>query len=119
MPEKSKKPIQHMGMDMTNAEHDIWHAQHQEMTEEEHGAMLDKLGISIEEDKAWHAEQDRKIPEKTYQGLKAINPFAVGGGFLDHCIAKGWVVKDGSGRQARYFVTDEGVAALRKFNIKL
>lgn len=41
MPEKSKKPIQHMGMDMIKAEHDIWHAQHQEMTEEEHRAMLE------------------------------------------------------------------------------
>ena len=50
---------------------------------------------------------------------RPVNPFAIGGGFLEFCLRKGWLVQRGSGREARYFVTPEGRHELRQFDILL
>ena len=47
-----------------------------------------------------------------------VSPYAVGGGFLAFCIARGWVVREGSGRGAAWYVTASGARALeREFGI--
>jgi hypothetical protein len=43
-----------------------------------------------------------------------ISPYAVGGGFLAFCIARGWVVREGSGRGAAWYVTTSGARALER-----
>jgi hypothetical protein len=50
---------------------------------------------------------------------KPVNCFAIGGGFLSYCVSKGWLIQEGKGRNAKYFVTDVGKEELKKFGIKL
>jgi hypothetical protein len=47
-----------------------------------------------------------------------VSPYAVGGGFLAFCIARGWVEREGSGRGSVWYVTASGARALeREFGI--
>ena len=49
-----------------------------------------------------------------------VNPFAIGAGFLAHCIRKGWVLQEGKGGATRYYVTAEGREELaRGFGIDI
>jgi hypothetical protein len=50
--------------------------------------------------------------------LIRINPYAVGGSFLDYCIRQGWIVREGKGRSAGYFATPAGAGALKAFGIR-
>lgn len=105
-------------MDLTEEEHTKWHAKHSGMTPEEHENFLREMGISEEEDKKWH--ETRGILTKTLETAdKIVNPFAIGGGFLTYCIKKGWVIKKGKGRTAKYFATNEGRKELKKFDINI
>ena len=110
--------IHHMGMTLTNEEHDRFHQENRDLTPEKHDALMKKLGITREQDEEWHrthltlAEQRAK----GMSGLKGINPFAVGGGFLSWCVEQRWVVQ----RRKQYFATKEGVRELReRFGIKV
>lgn len=110
------KTIKHMGMHLTEEEHAKWHAEHSDMTPEEHENFLRKMGISKEEDKKWH--ETHGISTKTLEAAdKTVNPFAVGGGFLTHCVKKGWLIQKGKGRTAKYIATAEGRKELKKFDI--
>jgi len=73
-------------MEMTDEEHQKWHNGHREMSLAQHKALMEKMGISEEEDKKWH--EAHNAPHQTESNLerKSVNPFAVGGGFLDYCI---------------------------------
>jgi hypothetical protein len=51
--------------------------------------------------------------------LKSINPFEIGGGFLDYCMKHGWIIRKGTARNGKYYVTGEGIEALKKFGIKI
>ena len=66
-----------------------------------------------------HREHDasQSGPKKT--GKKAINPFAIGGGFLDYCVRQGWLIQEGKARGAKYYITNEGEEGLKKFGIKI
>ena len=106
-------------MEMTDEEHKKWHDGHQKMTPAEHKAFMKKMGISEEDDKKWHeAHNEPKRTESTL-GLKSVNPFAIGGGFLDYCIKQGWLILEKKGRQVKYYITKEGEKGLRKFDIKV
>jgi hypothetical protein len=48
-----------------------------------------------------------------------VDPFAVGGGFLNYCIKRGWVIREGQGNDASYYVTAEGKQELERFEISI
>ncbi len=61
-------------------------------------------------------DASRDTPKKIDK--KTVNPFAIGGGFLDYCVQQGWIIKQGKSRLAKYFVTDKGNKELGKYGIK-
>jgi len=117
-----KKLIHHMGMKMTAEEHRKWHREHdgKELTPEEHRKLMKRLAISEEEDRRWHQAQ-REPTSEEMAGAEplgdAVNPFAVGGGFLAYCVRQGWLIQQGRGRSMRYYVTAAGREALAGFGI--
>jgi hypothetical protein len=48
-----------------------------------------------------------------------INPYWVGGSFLDYCARQGWVLKEGKGKSLRFYATPAGVKALKQFGIAI
>ena len=54
MAKKKEKTIRHMGMTMSEKEHEKWHREHKELTPEEHEQLMKHMGISPEEDEKWH-----------------------------------------------------------------
>jgi len=53
---KKQKTIRHLGMTMTEKEHEQWHREHRELTPEEHDQLMKHMGITPEEDEKWHRE---------------------------------------------------------------
>ena len=51
--------------------------------------------------------------------LIPINPYWVGGSFLDYCVRQGWMVKQREGRSVRYCCTPGGIGALQRFGIEI
>ncbi len=79
---------------------------------------MKEMGVSEEEDKEWHKTYE--MPRISNQARrKTVNPFAIGGGFLDYCVKQGWVIREGKGRNATYFATKEGAEELKKFGIEI
>lgn len=113
------KKIKHMGMEMTEEEHEKWHREHQKMTPEEHKTFMEKMDISEEEDEKWHEAEEMPPVAREKTGRKPVNPFAIGGGFLAYCVKQGWLAQEGAGHNAKYYVTKEGETALGKFGIKV
>ena len=113
------KKIKHFGMEMTDKEHKKWHEGNKKMTPAQHKAFMKKMGISEEEDKKWHEIHEEPNQTKGNLELKSVNPFAIGGGFLDYCIRQGWLVREKKGRHGKYFATKEGEKKLRKFGIEI
>jgi hypothetical protein len=48
-----------------------------------------------------------------------VNPYRVGGSFLDYCARQGWMLKEREGWRAAWFVTAAGVTALKGFGIQI
>jgi hypothetical protein len=115
---KVGKRIRHMGMSLTEDEHEKWHRENHEVTPEQHEVLMKRMGISKEEDEKWHKTHEISTKEACKAERKPVNPFAVGGGFLADCVGQGWLVQEGKGRNAKYYVTNEGKKELRKFDIK-
>lgn len=113
------KRFKHMGMEITEAEHEKWHKEHSALTEKEHRALMKKMGINKEEDKKWHEKNDMPLSGHKKAGRKAVNPFAIGGGFLHYCIEQGWLIQEGKARCAKYYITNEGQKELKKFGIRI
>lgn len=108
----------YLGIDLTEKEHEKWHKENYEMRVEQDIALMKRMGVSEEEDKEWH--KNKKITENPSIMLserKYINPFAVGGRFLEYCVKQGWLMKEGKGRSAKYFVTEVGKKENKKFGI--
>jgi hypothetical protein len=103
------KRIHHMGMTLTNEEHERWHKQSQDLPPKQHDALMKKLGVTKEQDEEWHRTH-QTLSEQRPRGTKAVNPFAVGGGFLVWCTEQGWLVKRGK----QYVATPEGIRELHK-----
>ena len=51
------------------------------------------------------------------QGFIPINPFALGGAFLEKSIKLGWVTKHREAGRTTYFLTPHGTVELEKFGI--
>jgi hypothetical protein len=115
--EDYSKLVLHMGMTMTEEEHEKWHREHPDITPEQHEAWMRKMGISREEDEEWH--KTHGIREKSNSRREPINPFAVGGGFLNYCVGQGWLIQEGKGRDSKYYVTEKGEKEIRKLGIKI
>jgi hypothetical protein len=110
------RKIKHMGMELTEAEHEQWHREHSELSPEQHAALMRQMGTSEAEDKEWHEKNDNPA---LAIGSKPVNPFAVGGGFLEYCVKQGWLIRTGTGNRSKYFVTASGRVELAKFGIEL
>ncbi len=114
------KLVLHRGMAMTEEEHERWHSAPQEMTPKQHEALMRKMGISKEEDEKWH--KIHGMPQElisSEQKKKPVNPFAIGGGFLEYCVKQGWIVQEGKGRAAKHYITEKGIKELKEFGIKI
>jgi DNA-directed RNA polymerase subunit H (RpoH/RPB5) len=111
------KHIKHMGMTLREEEHEKWHKEHEEITPEQHKELMKKMGISETEDKRWHEAQKLAQESEIEPGHEPVNPFAIGGGFLDYCVKHGWLIQDGKRRNAKYYITKAGEKELKKFDI--
>ena len=119
-----KKPIRHLGMTMTEEEHRRWHREHdgKKLTAKEHQELMKHLGVSPEQDRHWHRGQAagdgtslaEPVPEED-----PVNPFAIGGGFLEYCVKQGWLTRQGRGRSTKYCVTKAGREALAEYGITM
>ncbi len=115
---KKKNKIHHMGMKMAKDEHDRFHAEGQDLAPERHDTLMKKLGITREEDEEWHRThltlgQQRALQK---QGLRPVNPFQIGGAFLEWCVGQGWLEQ----HTQQYFATQEGARELHsRFGIRL
>ena len=109
------KRVKHMGMTITKEEHQDFHRDAPALTPKQHDAMMKKMGITKEQDEEWH-HTHLTLAEQRAEGLKHINPFAVGAGFLAWCVKQKWLVQQGR----EYFALKEGVRELRKrFDIEV
>ena len=117
---KEEKTIRHMGMTMTEKEHEQWHRdhkEHKELTPEEHKLLMKHMGISPEEDKKWHRERKGVGVQPDDSDVRPLNPFMIGGGFLTYCVKQGWLIQEGKGNKTKYFATEKGRHELAKFDI--
>jgi hypothetical protein len=113
------KKVKHMGMTMTEEEHEKWHKEHGEMTPAEHEDLTRNMGISEKEHEEWHKKHGVPLEPQGETGQKPINPYAVGGGFLSYCVKQGWLIQEGKGRNTRYYATKKGQEELAKFGIRV
>lgn len=116
---KKEKTIRHMGMTMTDKEHEQWHRKHKELTPEEHEQLMKHMGISPEEDEKWHREQKNVAAHPDDSDAGPLNPFMIGGGFLTYCVKHGWLTREGKGNKSKYFATEKGRRELAKFDIHI
>ena len=103
------KRVHHMGMTIAKGEHQDFHGETPALTPKQHDAMMKKMGITKEQDEEWHRTH-LTLAEQRAKGLKQINPFAAGAGFLAWCVKQGWLVQQGK----EYFALKNGVRELRK-----
>jgi hypothetical protein len=109
------KRIHHMGMTLTKEEHGRWHKAAPALTPKRHAALMKKLGITKQQDEEWHRTH-QTVEEQRISGRKAINPFALGGGFLAWCVKQGWLVQEGK----QYFATKQGKRELwERFGLRV
>lgn len=107
-----------MGMTLAKEEHDRFHKEAPTLSPDRHDALMKKLGITKEQDEEWHRTHLTLDEQRarTTKGMKGIDPFAVGAGFLAWCIKQGWLVQPGK----QYFATKEGARELReRFGIRV
>lgn len=83
------------------------------MTPEEHERFLMEAGIGLEEDYVEEVDSGAGLD------LLPIDVSVITWGFIDFCVAEGWLVVEGSGREARYYLSGDGEKELKKFGIKL
>jgi hypothetical protein len=103
---------------MSEREHREWHASKREVTPEGHKAMMERMDVTEGQDRKWHAPHGGRPSKPVAPDRRQVNPYAIGGGFLAHCVSRGWLVKEGKGRSTRYFVTEAGRRALKRYGIK-
>ncbi len=109
----------HVGMDISEEDLKKLHEEHKQISPTEHPMLMKAMGISDAEEEAWHNAHgpvplSQPAPERKY-----INPFAVGGAFLDYCVKQKWLIREGTGRTAKYYPTEEGINELGKYGIKV
>jgi hypothetical protein len=52
-------------------------------------------------------------------GTRQIDPAVLANRFVVYCITQGWVITRRVGKTMRHYVTEEGVEALKKFDITI
>ena len=113
-----RKRIHHMGMMLTKEEDDRFHKESPALNPKQHDTLISKLGVTKEQDEEWHRTHltlDEQRSRAT-TGMRGVNPFAVGGGFLAWCVKQGWLVQRGK----QYFATRKGARELlERFGIKV
>ena len=116
-----KRMIRHMGMTLSEEEHRGWHEEHdgKPLTPQEHKKLMEHLGVSEEEDRKWHKANGMPLPEAVEPAPESepVNPFAIGGGFLEYCVRQSWLTRQGRGRGTKYYVTEAGREALAGYGI--
>lgn len=80
---------------------------------------MKKMGISEKEDREWHKKQELSRARLKKSKQKSVNPFAIGGGFLNYCVKREWLIRKENGKKARYYLTKKGKKEIRKFGIKI
>jgi hypothetical protein len=113
------KKEKHLGMTLTEEEHEKWHKEHGEITAKEHETLTKKMGITKEQHEEWHKEHGAHPESQIESARRSLNPFAIGGGFLDYCVKQGWLIREGKGRSARYYSTEKGKEELERFGIRV
>lgn len=60
MTDPKKKTIRHLGMKLTEEEHERWHREHgkKPLSPEEHAMLMQHLGVTPEEDRKWHQQNE-------------------------------------------------------------
>lgn len=52
--------------------------------------------------------------------MQRVNPFAIGGAFVEYCVEKGYLVMDVMDHEVKYYLTEEGEVNLKEeFGITL
>jgi hypothetical protein len=119
------KTIRHRGMMLTKQEHEAWHAahpgKHPRISKADHEELARAAGASGKTDREWHAKHGVAAagPGADADVQQQVNPFAIGGAFLDYCVANGWLRREGISRAAKYYVTEAGRARLPEFGVKI
>lgn len=50
---------------------------------------------------------------------KPINPYALGAYFLEHCVRQGWLMREGDGKSAKWYLTEVGERELPVFGVEI
>ena len=109
------KRIHHMGMVVGRKAHEDFHKRAPELSPRQHQALMTRLGITPEQDIAWH-KTHLTLGEQRARGLKQVDLCALGAGFSNFCVRKGWMLQNGKD----YFANKEGLRELRsRFDIEL
>jgi hypothetical protein len=87
------------------------------MSLEDHAEFLDKMSISPEQDEALRKRPGH--PKVAVQNQLVVDPFVIGGSFVNFCVEQGWLVIEGTGRQIKYLATEEGRQHLLELGIKI
>ncbi len=105
----------HMEMIVEREKDDEFHRRAPYSDTRQHEALMKRLGLTPEEDAAWHKTQ-LVLGEQRAKGLKHIDPCTIGIAFSEYCVQQGWMVQ----RCKEYFVTKEGIGELRsRFDLSL
>lgn len=108
-----------MGKKKAGEKHEEWHRKHRKMTSEEHDGLIRRMGITEEEHEVWHELHGTRMGPEEKGMRRPVDPFAVGGAFLEYCVRKKWLVREGHGHGAKYYPTQKGMVALRRFGLDL
>ncbi len=98
-----------MGMIVTKEDHDQFHGAAPALTPKQHNVLMKRMGITREQDEEWHRTH-LTLAQQRAKGLKHIDPFALGAGFLAWCVKQGWLVQ----QDREYFASKDGVRELRE-----
>jgi hypothetical protein len=85
------------------------------MTPAEHEKLMKRFGVNPEQERQWHKAQktgEGESPAEPVPEGDPVNPFAIGGGFLEYCVRQGWLIRHRRGRATKYYVTEAGRVAL-------
>jgi hypothetical protein len=109
------KRIHHMGMTVSQRDHERFHQSVPELSPKQHASLMKRMGITREQDEEWHRTH-LTLAEQRARGLKRVDSGAVGAGLVAWCTAQGWLVQ----HEKAHFVTEVGVRELSaRFGIKL
>jgi hypothetical protein len=70
------KRIHHMGMIVSRGEHDEFHQNVPDLNPKQHAALMNRLGITKEQDQAWHRTH-LTLGQQRVRGLTHVEPSAI------------------------------------------